>query len=250
MEQDKSYELGQTDFTLPHDVVMLPSGGVFYKNKKKSVKVGYLTAADENLLIGASKNFTLQLLRNKIYERDLRPEEMIEGDIEAILIFLRNTSFGTDMELSVLDPKTNTRFNTTIDLSELSIIQGEEPDSNGFFTTKLPKTGDIVKLKPLTYGEILEMNDVLDSYPPTRTAPRITLRLSKEIQSINDNTDKAFISKYVDSMPIADSKHIKRFLNENEPKLNLKRNIMTPSGDMTTVYAGFGVEFFRPFFGV
>lgn len=250
MEEDKSYEIGRKNFDLPHDVVVLPSGGIFYKSKKKSIKVGYLTASDENLLIGASKNFTLQLLRNKIYEHDLRPEEMLEGDIEAILLFLRNTSFGTEMEISANDPKTNNRFKSTIDLGELSIIKGDSPDSDGFFTTELPRTGDVVKLKPLTYGEILDMNEVFDNYPPTRVAPRVTLRLSKEIQSINDNTDKLHIAKYVESMPIADSKHIKKFLNENEPKLDLKRTIMTPSGDMTTVYAGFGVEFFRPFFGV
>ena len=35
---------------LPYDVVTLPSGGVYYSNKKKSVKVTYLNASDENLL--------------------------------------------------------------------------------------------------------------------------------------------------------------------------------------------------------
>ncbi len=248
--EDKTYEYAQVNFDLPHDVVELPSKGIFYKNKKKSVKVGYLTASDENLLLGASKNFTLQLLKNKIYEPDLRPEEMIEGDIEAILIFLRNTSFGSDMEITVVDPKTNNRFKTNISLEELTIINGLAPNSEGMYEIVLPKSGDTIKLKPLTYGEILQINDIIDSYPQGRTAPRVTLRLSKEIISINGNTDKAYIAKYVEGMPIADSKFIKKFLSDNEPKLDLKRNIMTPSGDMTTVYAGFGVEFFRPFFGI
>ena len=44
------------NFNLPHDVVQLPSGGIFYKSKKKSIKVGYLTANDENILIGATQN--------------------------------------------------------------------------------------------------------------------------------------------------------------------------------------------------
>ena len=43
MEQD-IYNAGQAEFNLPHDVVSLPSEGVFYKSKKRSVKVGYLTA--------------------------------------------------------------------------------------------------------------------------------------------------------------------------------------------------------------
>jgi glucose-1-phosphate thymidylyltransferase len=50
MEQDLITH-GQMDFNLPHDVVPLPSGGIFYKSKKKNVKVGYLTASDENILV-------------------------------------------------------------------------------------------------------------------------------------------------------------------------------------------------------
>ena len=50
MDQDTAAH-GQMDFNLPHDVVTLPSGGLFYKSKKKSVKVGYLTEIDENILV-------------------------------------------------------------------------------------------------------------------------------------------------------------------------------------------------------
>ena len=48
--QDQSREYGQQFFSLPHDVVTLPSEGKFYKNKKKSIKVGYLTASDEKIV--------------------------------------------------------------------------------------------------------------------------------------------------------------------------------------------------------
>jgi hypothetical protein len=48
-------DAGTESFNLPHDIVQLPSGGVFYKSKKKSIKVGYLTANDENALMGASQ---------------------------------------------------------------------------------------------------------------------------------------------------------------------------------------------------
>jgi hypothetical protein len=74
------------------------------------------------------------------------------------------------------------------------------------------------------------------------------MRLVKEIQSVNGNTDKGEISKFVEQMPIADSKFIKKFMNENEPRLDMERIVMTPSGEKLTVNVGFGVEFFRPFF--
>ena len=49
-------------------------------------------------------------------------------------------------------------------------------------------------------------------------------------------------------MTIADSKFIKKFMNENEPRLDMERIVMAPSGEKLTVNVGFGVEFFRPFF--
>jgi hypothetical protein len=117
-------EYGQMEFNLPHDVVKLPSGGIFYKSKKKSVKVGYLTASDENTLSNINPNksiresIVLPLLRNKVYESDLRPEDMLDGDIEALMIFLRNTSFGPEYNLSIKDPETNKPFETSILLDE------------------------------------------------------------------------------------------------------------------------------------
>ena len=95
--ENQEIEYGQQNFTLPHDVVPLPSGGIFYKNKKKSIKVGYLTAHDENILMGGGNDMTTTLLRSKIYEPDLKVEDMLEGDVEAVLIFLRNTVFGPEI---------------------------------------------------------------------------------------------------------------------------------------------------------
>jgi hypothetical protein len=246
MEDISQY--GQENFSMPHDVVQLPSRGIFYKNKKSSVKVGYLTAADENILMGRSEDVTMQLLRNKLYEPGMKPEELLEGDIEAILIFLRNTSFGPEMEMSLKDPVTGNEFKTQVLLDELNINKGAEPDTDGTFSATLPVSGVQVKLKPLTYGDGLELRKIFESYPQGRVVPRVTMRLVKEIQSINGSTDKGEITKFVEQMPIADSKFIKKFMNENEPRLDMERIVMAPSGEKLTVNVGFGVEFFRPFF--
>jgi hypothetical protein len=49
-------------------------------------------------------------------------------------------------------------------------------------------------------------------------------------------------------MPLADSKFIKKFMIENEPKLDMVRVVIAPSGEKLSVNVGFGVDFFRPFF--
>jgi hypothetical protein len=241
-------EYGQSNFTLPHDVVPLPTQGVFYKNKKKSIKVGYLTANDENILMAAGNDMTQTLLRSKIYEPDIRIEDLMEGDVEALLIFLRNTAFGPEMDLNLTDPNTRKPFKTTVKLDELDITKGQQPSEDGTFMTTLPKSQTTVKLKPMTYGEILEIQRMAETYPEGRTAPKVTWRLNKQIVEINGVTDRGEIVKFIDQMPIADSKYIRKFLDDNEPKLDLKKTVIAPSGEKLTVNVGFGVDFFRPFF--
>jgi len=239
------------NFTLPHDIVKLPTKGVFYKNKKNAVKVGYLTAQDENFLMsdGSRDNLVITLLRNKLYEHDLRPDELIEPDIEAILIFLRNTSFGTEYNIKLVDPKTSKVFVHVEHLDVLKIQETEiKPDDNGVFVTTLPKTNSTVKLKPISFSESLELNKLSESYPKGRVAPIVTSRLLKEILSVDENTDKAFIAKFIEQLPISDSKYIRKFLNENVPKLDLTRQTIAPSGELVTFNVSFGAEFFRPFF--
>jgi hypothetical protein len=254
MEQD-IYNAGQAEFNLPHDVVSLPSDGLFYKSKKRSVKVGYLTAADENIISSIDRKKTinesivLPLLRNRLYERDLRPEELLEGDTEAILIFLRNTSFGSEYNISAVDPQTGDYFTSVVDLSELNIIKPkQEPNQEGYFEVELPVSKNKVKLKLLTMGDKLEIERIISSYPAERNAPVVTTRLIKNIVELNGSTDRVKISTFVEQMPIRDSKFIRNFLIENEPRLDLSKEIIAPSGEKVVVNIAFGVEFFRPFF--
>jgi len=246
--ENQTNEHLQANFSLPHDVVSLPSKGIFYKNKKKSIKVGYLTATDENLLMAGGDDMTQNLLRSKIYEPDLRIEDMLEGDVESVLIFLRNTAFGPEMELTLTDPLTKKPFKSVVLLDQLSILQGQLPNEDGTFITPLPKSQVTVKLKPMTYGEILENQKAAEYYPAGRVVPKVTLRLQKEIIEVNGSTDKGEIAKFIESMPIADSKFIRKFMEDNEPRLDMRRVIIAPSGEKLTVNVGFGVDFFRPFF--
>jgi hypothetical protein len=246
--EDQTREYAQQNLTLPHDVVPLPSGGVFYKNKKKSVKVGYLTASDENILMGGGLDITTNLIRNKLYEPDMKVEDLLEGDVEAILVFLRNTGFGPELNLNLVDPGTKKTFQTTVLLDRLSIIQGDLPDENGLFTIKLPRTNSEIKLKPLTYGEVMEISKLSESYPQGRTVPKVTWRLNKEIVEVDGSKDRSIISKFIDQLPIMDSKFIRNYMNLNEPRLDMTQQVTAPSGEKLTVNVGFGAEFFRPFF--
>ena len=251
MENEILY--GQTNFNLPHDVVELPSRGLYYKNKKSGVKVGYLNATDEDVLSSGVKNNNLliTLLRNKLYEPEIKPEDLLDGDIEAILIFLRNTSFGPEYTLNLMDPATGKMFQHTFVIDEVNFKKpNTTPNEDGTYTTTLPRTGAIVKLRLLSLGDKTKITDMETKYPKGRVAPITIWTLQEQIVELNGETDRGKIIEFVQNMPIMDSKHIKRFISQNEPGLDLTLEVIAPSGENVSTSITFGVDFFRPFFDI
>ena len=108
------------DPTIAYDVIELPSRGIHYTSKRKSVRVAYLTASDENILSSPSflntNTVITELLKRKILDRDLPIDEIVEEDRQAILIFLRNTAFGTEYTITTTDPKTDQEFDVVVNL--------------------------------------------------------------------------------------------------------------------------------------
>ena len=80
----------QTETVLPYDVVTLPSQGIFIGNRK-TLKVTYLNASDENLLSSqallTSGKLIDSLIDRKILDKDIRAQQLPLCDKDAILIF-------------------------------------------------------------------------------------------------------------------------------------------------------------------
>jgi hypothetical protein len=243
------------DPTIAYDVVELPSKGIYYKNKKKSVKVSFLTASDENILSSnsliASGGMMDELLKRKILDRDLLIDELIEEDRQAILIFLRNTAFGSEYTITSYDTKTKQDFNTVIDLSVLKVKDFNLiEDSNGEFTYFMDKSKVEITFNFLTLKQQKELDELEKSWNGMGAAPIVTKQLSMMIKSVAGNRDLMNIHNFVENLPIKDSQDLRKFVNTNKPGLDLTQNITTPSGDTIQVEIGFGVEFFRPFYGI
>lgn len=249
MEDEIKY--GQQMFNLPHDVISLPSKGIFYKPKRDSIKVGYLTAQDENILMSQNnrEGIVLSLLRQKIYEPGFDVRSMIDCDVQAVLLFLRNTAFGSDYIFNIKDPVTGKVFETSILLDEINYIEPKmTPDTDGLFSLTLPKSNNQIKIKLLTLGDQQELDKLTEQYPSGMVAHIVTKRLEKQIVELNGSDDRLKIVQMVSQMPIMDSKEIRKFASDCEPKLDLKRIVTAPSGEQVVVDITFGVEFFRPFF--
>ena len=90
--------LSQPQMNQPYDLIPLPSEGKLYPNKKKRVKLAYLTTADENILTSPnlveSGDFLEILINRKLLEPSLRYKDLLPGDRNAIMIWLRATVYG------------------------------------------------------------------------------------------------------------------------------------------------------------
>lgn len=256
------------DPSIAYDVVELPSRGIHYPSGKKSVRVGYLTASDEDILSAANlmqSNSTIpELLKRKILDKDIEFEDIVSEDREAILIFLRNTAWGSEYKVRAVDPSpiddyeyikddsdVKGRFETTLDLSSMKMKDFTlEADPNGEYEYFLPKTKAKITFKFLTQKQEDELDQIEKTWkegvPPVKTK-----QLEMMIKSVEGNRDPMQVRSFiVDKMPIKDSQDFRRYVAENKPGLDLSQTIIAPSGEKITVAVGFGVEFFRPFYGL
>lgn len=242
------------DPTIAYDVVQLPSHGIYYPDKRKTLKVAYLTAADENILTSPNlikNNLAVdELIKRKILDKDFDVELLSEEDKQAILIFLRNTAYGSEYKLLLTDPKTGKDFTIEVDLSTLNIKDFNLiANPNGEYDYYLEKSKKTITFKFLTSKEEKELDNLKDSYTDNVVVPYHTKRLEKMIKSVDGIVDQMSIYQFIQRMPIKDSQDFRKFVSENKPGLNLDQEVITPSGEKVITKIDFGVEFFRPFYG-
>lgn len=155
------------DPTIQYDVIELPSNGQCYKSKLDRVPVAYLTAYDENII--TSPNLYKDglvidyLLKNKIVNKEINIDELVSGDADAIILFLRATSYGPEFPIVVADPETNEQIETTIDLTTLKPRDFKLiGDENGYFDYTTPLRKDVIKFRYLTRKQEKQLRQVTE----------------------------------------------------------------------------------------
>ena len=142
-----------------YDVIPLPSNGECYKNKMSKIPVAYLTAYDENMIIAPNlykdNKIIDTMLREKVLNSTIDVEDMLEGDREAIILFLRASGYGNEYPITATDNATNVSFDTVVDLSKLKFKEFKlKGDVNGWFDFTLPVSKRNVKFKFLTHRDL------------------------------------------------------------------------------------------------
>lgn len=242
------------DLMTSYEIVKLPSQGLFYSNKLSEVNVEYMTSKDEDLLTTPSliENGTVLdvLLKRKIKTNGVNPDDLLPGDRNAIILFLRSSSYGSDYTVQVNDPRTNIPFKTTVDLLKLSYKEiNEKPNEFGQFSVELPMRKKTVIFKLLTVGEdtkIFKKAEAIQEAYGEEFSQYSTMKLKASIISINGNTDRIYIDKFVDAMPARDAFTIRRKILDVSPDVDMNYEFETKDGYKFNATLSVGIDFFFP----
>ena len=163
----ESTNFNNVDSSLAYDIIQLPSNGQCYRNKVDRVPVAFLTAYDENII--TSPNLYKDglvidyLLKSKVVNSDINVEDLVSGDADAIILYLRATSYGPEFPIVVADPDTGEQIDTTIDLTTLKPrdfnLVGDE---NGHFEYTTPIKKDKIKFRYLTRKQERQLRQVTE----------------------------------------------------------------------------------------
>ena len=177
-----------------YDMVPLPSKGECYRSKIGKVPVAYLTAFDENMIVSPNlyrDNMLIDtMLKHKVLNDVINPKDMLEGDREAIILFLRANGYGPEYPITATDDKTGVEFDAVVDLSKIEFKKFTlTGDTNGWFDFVLPYSKKQVKFRFLTHQDNLDlkaMDELENKRMKKEKLSEIVTRLDEFIEDDND----------------------------------------------------------------
>lgn len=245
----------EIQFQAPFDVIPLPSKGLLYPGQQGNVKVEYMTAMDENILtspnlIKSGKVLDI-LLEKKIKESPVPFDELLIGDRNAIMIWLRATGYGEMYPVKLTDPTSGVEFETEIDLTTLKtkeLPDNVEPNEKGEFSFLLPRSKKNVKFKLMTVGDeksVLVRSEKYEKATKSQISNTLTYRLQSQIKEIDGNRDINFIQQFINVMPAFDSLKFREYSDSIEPGIDMSADVEGPTGSFQAQIT-LGLNFFWP----
>ena len=248
---------------VPVEAVPLPSQGLIYPegtsiHQCETVEIKAMTAREEDILTSRAliKRGTVisELLRSCLIDKSIDVDSMISGDRNALMTAIRITGYGSDYEVEVTCPDCGESSKQSFNLAELPIKRLEiEPVEEGSnrFTFTLPVSKKNVVFRFLTGAD--EQNIAVEQDRKKKknlggdVDSLVTNRLLYSIVSVGDISDRSKISMFVRNMPARDSRMLRKFMDDNEPGVEMKAWMECSSClESSEVGLPIGVSFFWP----
>ena len=238
------------EFKFPTETVDLPSKGFVYPKEHPlssgKVEIKYMTAKEEDILTNQSyiqKGTVLdKLLESVIVSKDVKIDDLIVGDKNALLIATRILGYGQDYEFML---------NNKSESVDLSTLDNKEFDTTGLtqgvneFSFTLPHSNQEITYKILTGKDEKAVERELAGIKRIKkdASPELSTRLKHLIVSIDGKSEKKDVRDFVDNYLLArDSRALREHIKNTQPDVDL--NVVLDSGEEVRI--PIGLSFFWP----
>jgi len=252
-----------TKIEYPSEVIDLPSKGWFYSQSSPlasgRIDIKYMTAREEDILTSQNlikKGVVLdKLLEQLIVTPNVKLDDILVGDKNAIFIAARVLAYGKDYQIKFKDPSTGDDVEDSIDLTKLDPreidFESYEKGLN-LFEYELPYSKRKVHWKLLTHADEqsidLEIKSMKKFSKNKNETSEVTTRLKYVIQTLDGDDDRAKIKNFVDKELLArDSLAFREHIKQNTPDLDMTFNFESEdTGYTERMTIPLGVDFFYP----
>ena len=251
-------------FIAPTEMVDLPSRGALYPQGhplygSESVEIRFMTAKEEDILLNENyikKNVVIEkFLESVLVNKNIKPDSMLVGDKNAIIIAARVSGYGDRYNTTVNCPKCGEGSRFDFSLSNHTVYNGDDydnseirPTDNGTFMVKAPLCGAEVEFRPMNGSDEKHFSALLADAKRRRSATGIiTQQLMKVVVSVNGETDPQYLRSFAEKAPARDSSYIRNALKQVTPDIDLSQNFECSACDYEgTIGVPLNAEFFWP----
>jgi hypothetical protein len=187
----------------------------------------------ENASLGEHHSYILpailKLLESLILDKNIKIDDLILGDKNALIIAARKTGYGAQYETTVVCPQCSNKEKFVFDLDnlknkemlDLKDLTLEKTEVNTFLL-KLPLSKVVIELKMLTSKDEQLLSELVND----KNDKSSTSFLKTVIVSINGETNKSEMSQFIENMPAVDSRLVRAVCKKLYPDISLSHQFV------------------------
>ena len=229
-------QVTEQKFKFPTETVDLPSKGLLYPKDNPlssgKIEMKYMTAKEEDILTNQnfiSNGTVLDKLLESLIISDIKMDDLIIGDKNALLIASRVLGYGKDYQFKNYSTVEKDIKTFTVDLTKLKDKHFEkkylkEEGLNEFDFT-LPKSKTLITFKILTHGDEKKIDREIKGLQKIKKGsnPEVSTRMKYVITSIEGDRESKTIRDFVDNYLLAmDSRALRQEITKISPDVNLQ----------------------------
>lgn len=254
---------GDEFYVPPVASVSLPSRGLVYAPESALfdtavLEVRAMCATDEDIMTSPGLlrrgKMLSALMRACVTNRTIDADSMLIGDRNALMVAIRNSSWGPSYEADVRCPACGEEGRHDFDLSRLKLkmldVTPDQGVGSNSFSFKLPVTGHTVRFRLVTAAMGQELEQTLDAlrkaHGPGAPEQNVTQALINQIIDISGVTQEQ-VARFVRAMPVRDSRALRAYIESVTPGVDMEQSMECPScGKRADVEVPLTAEFFWP----